>query len=49
MIGTDETMEMTLAKGLKPIISKQAYEGDAKAGLARPNVGAGDYIMPLFQ
>ena len=41
MIGTDETMEMTLAKEMKPIISKQAYEMAAKAGLARPNVEAG--------
>ena len=30
MLGTDETMEMTLSKELKPIISKNAYKEKAK-------------------
>ena len=30
MLGTDETMEMTLSKDLKPIISKSMYQKKAK-------------------
>ena len=30
MLGTDETMEMTLSKDLKPIVSKNIYKEKAK-------------------
>ena len=41
MLGTDETMDMKLAKELKPIKNKQIYEADAKANLVSTNVDAG--------
>ena len=41
MLGTDETMDMKLAKELKPIKNKQIYEADAKANLVSTHVDAG--------
>ena len=40
MIGTGETMDMKLAKELKPIKNKQIYEADAKASLVSTHVDA---------
>merc|ERR1739838_1292743 len=39
-LGTEETPEMSLARDLKPIQSKKAYEEAAKASLQRNHVGA---------
>ena len=41
MLGTDETPEMTRARELYPIQSKQTYAGVAKAALAKSHVAAG--------
>ena len=41
MLGTDITPEMSRAKELKPITSKQLYENDAKANLVNTNIPAG--------
>ena len=41
MLGTDETMDMKLAKELKPIKNKQIYEADAKANLVSTHVDSG--------
>merc|ERR1739838_737931 len=40
MLGTDVTPEMTLAKDMKPVQSKQAYQEAAKAALAKHHVAA---------
>merc|ERR1739838_639673 len=40
MLGTDETPEMTRARELYPIQSKQTYAGVAKAALAKSHVAA---------
>ena len=44
MLGTDETMDMKLAKDLKPIKNKQIYEADAKANLVSTHVDAGKHF-----
>ena len=41
MIGTDITPEMIISKDLKPFISKQAYEEEAKVNMAHAKVGPG--------
>ena len=43
MLGTDVTPEMTLAKDMKPVQSKQAYQEAAKAALAKHHVAAGSF------
>ena len=48
MLGTDVTPEMSLAKNMKPIQSKQAYELAAKIHRATNHLAAGELEIPVM-